>query len=688
MRHEHLVEELSCGEDSENPFRTARTLIRNKSSEACWSAFSAKLGNLYCPNRDFLCEGFSVFLSERQYKILDAYAIGVSDAAGNPIELSPKGVSITPWSAKYSYAFSSQSSSGVLIVTYSLSHGPQPALVTHFSIDASGAVADSTRIIVRPLISLSPFPSPDCAKDISAVATEKKSLLCTSAGASVEVCSDTAVRATPLDILQQWDCKLGFGERRKDASGTVPRPARATSRIAGEIEVATKERNAILIATAFFGDKPASQPTVAASANPAYLDAIATKFSSELLAARKLWGEKEANRLEWRLYGIAHNFDFESSGVAGFDAGSMWFRQLWLRDCFEALYSNFDFFFRCEPGKARSLILSGLSMQDDAGLIPTRVGVNGDRASNGLDSTLLCMLCGCKYYEFSADAEVAKAVSHALKKFLSQAASKKHAVVLDYGLLSCPANYSWMDSCKKIDVGGEEILIPRRIPQEWLGTTPAEQAKAAAARYFLVEINALWISLLRHASRLSLPRRNELDWLYKVSQRNFHEVFFHDGFLAHTANCEDPFSLRDSSFSSASVVAYSLVSHLFRKADFSRAFERVQQNLVYRNGKAFGIPVRAGAGFEDEFEGDAQYHGHVCWPRDNPYLYKFLLLCDRADLAEQLLASSLEQEFSESAIGYCPELFALDKEPVPVKNPAQLWSQFVDPYLDFFRQKN
>ncbi|MFA6329144.1 MAG: amylo-alpha-1,6-glucosidase [Candidatus Micrarchaeia archaeon] len=687
---QELVEELSCGENGEDPFRTSRTLIRNKSSEACWSAFSARLGDLYCPNRDYLCEGFSALLSGSPYKILDAYAIGLLDGSKNPIELSPKAVNVTPWSATYSYSFSSQSGSGILEVAYFLSHGVHPALVTRFHINAADDVAQDAEIIVRPLISLSPACSADCTQDISAVATEDKSLLCTSPLACVGFGSETAIRAIPLDVLQQWDCKLGFGERKNAGSGFVPKPARATSRIAGEIGIALKGKDATLVATAFLsGQEPQKPGSFSTAHQSADLDAIAAKFSGELAAAKALWGEKESGRLAWRMYDLAHNFDFEAAGVRGFDAGSMWFRQLWLRDAFEALHSNFNFFFRCEPGKVRSLILAGLSMQDPAGIIPTRIGGAGDKASNGLDSTLLCMLCGCRYYELSGDAQVAEAVSHALKRFLCQASGGKHAVALDYGLLSCPANYSWMDSCSTIEFGGAQAPVPRRIPLRWLGTTLKEQWDAAQARYLLVEVNALWVALLRHASRLSLPRKNELDWLYRLSQRNFYEVFSAGGGLAHIASARDPFALRDTSFSSASVAAYSLVPHLFRKAELSRAFGSVQQNLVYRNGLAFGIPARAGAGFEDGFEDDGQYHGFVCWPRDNPYLYKFLLLCNRPDLAGQLLRSSLEQEFSESAVGYCPELFALDKgkQPVPVKNPAQLWSHFVDPYLDFFKEK-
>jgi hypothetical protein len=48
---------------------------------------------------------------------------------------------------------------------------------------------------------------------------------------------------------------------------------------------------------------------------------------------------------------------------------------------------------------------------------------------------------------------------------------------------------------------------------------------------------------------------------------------------------------------------------------------------------------------------------------------------------------------SEAAIGYCSELFSLPvggnpspgpeaENPVPVKNPAQYWSHWCDPYLE------
>ena len=95
--------------------------------------------------------------------------------------------------------------------------------------------------------------------------------------------------------------------------------------------------------------------------------------------------------------------------------------------------------------------------------------------------------------------------------------------------------------------------------------------------------------------------------------------------------------------------------------------------------------MRAGRLYEDEFLGDFQYHGSTCWPRDAPYLFDLLASMGRDDLAGQLLASSLDHQAEESAIGYCGEVFAIgrDRSVTPVKNPAQFWSCFVSPYLRF-----
>jgi hypothetical protein len=58
-----------------------------------------------------------------------------------------------------------------------------------------------------------------------------------------------------------------------------------------------------------------------------------------------------------------------------------------------------------------------------------------------------------------------------------------------------------------------------------------------------------------------------------------------------------------------------------------------------------------------------------------------------------LLVSNLDHMVCEGVIGYCGELFSLpvgrnpspsaeSENPVPVKNPAQYWSHWCDPFLE------
>jgi hypothetical protein len=89
---------------------------------------------------------------------------------------------------------------------------------------------------------------------------------------------------------------------------------------------------------------------------------------------------------------------------------------------------------------------------------------------------------------------------------------------------------------------------------------------------------------------------------------------------------------------------------------------------------------------------DNQYHGAVVWPRDTPYLIKYLKLIGERRMVREILESNLDHQMGEGAIFYCNELFSLPEGknpsptetknyPVPVKNPIQLWSHFCDDYL-------
>jgi glycogen debranching enzyme len=96
------------------------------------------------------------------------------------------------------------------------------------------------------------------------------------------------------------------------------------------------------------------------------------------------------------------------------------------------------------------------------------------------------------------------------------------------------------------------------------------------------------------------------------------------------------------------------------------------------------------------FYGDHEYHSDTIWPRSTPYLIKLLRLLHEDKLIRDILINSLDHQMSECAIFYNQELFsrafgnnahpnvATSQNPVPVKNPIQLWSQWCDAYLETF----
>jgi hypothetical protein len=116
----------------------------------------------------------------------------------------------------------------------------------------------------------------------------------------------------------------------------------------------------------------------------------------------------------------------------------------------------------------------------------------------------------------------------------------------------------------------------------------------------------------------------------------------------------------------------------------------VERLLVKREGKLFGVLCR---NLRDRtYYNDYQYHGAVVWPRDTPYLIKYLQIIGRSDLVKEVLESNLEHQMKEGAIFYSNELFSLPEgrnpsptetcgNPVPIKNPIQFWSNFCDDYL-------
>ncbi|MEM0232302.1 MAG: hypothetical protein QXG78_04280, partial [Candidatus Methanomethyliaceae archaeon] len=83
---------------------------------------------------------------------------------------------------------------------------------------------------------------------------------------------------------------------------------------------------------------------------------------------------------------------------------------------------------------------------------------------------------------------------------------------------------------------------------------------------------------------------------------------------------------------------------------------------------------------------------------DTPYLIKFLERIGKENEIKGILLNNLDHMISEGVIFYINEIFGhaigknpspkgLSMNPIPLKNPAQYWSHWCDPYLGRFMRE-
>jgi hypothetical protein len=255
------------------------------------------------------------------------------------------------------------------------------------------------------------------------------------------------------------------------------------------------------------------------------------------------------------------------------------------------------------------------------------------------------------------------------------------------GLISAVPWHTWTDSSRQIHVRGRPVRLPVRIPERWC-LELADERELELPHFFLPELNAQWIVMLRHLQNLA--RRHGMETglfaaLVEKAKRNFKALFWneHEQFLYNVVAWDGK---RDSTPGSPAVVAFSLLAAegIFSSQERDQFIERVKANLlVERNGLPFGILVKRSP--KRTYYGDEEYHEAVVWPRDTPYLIRLLRQQGARESAtvQGLLQSNLAHQMEEGFVYYHSELFSPDNGAMtPVKNPVQFWSQWVDPFLE------
>ena len=291
--------------------------------------------------------------------------------------------------------------------------------------------------------------------------------------------------------------------------------------------------------------------------------------------------------------------------------------------------------------------------------------------------------------------------------------------------------HSWIDTrSAKIDINGHHFTgLPNRVSESfsrnlyrYIGPDVSLGIFLSSPNFFLPEINAQWITLLKGASSVltltkkTLSNNNGLSNLGKVISILLEKATAH--FKAFFYNPENQFlynivyyprgqvdPIVDPLECEAAVTAAAMLGDMvFKTNELEAIWKHAKQTLlVYRSltelGKdrwPFGLLTR-NVNF-GPYYGDGQYHADVCWPRSTPYLIHLLRILGRDQVIRQILLNNLDHQSTEAAIFYNQELFSrplgnnpnpqeiTQDNPVPVKNPIQFWSQWCDPFLDYMNE--
>jgi hypothetical protein len=649
-------------EPYENPdwdyARNKHILLKTSFAEYSASVFTSSLeiGRkiFYGPNNDYSWQGLLVGpLEGNVYKALDSVYFSCSNAI-----LKPRDVIFEPGKCVYRYT---SEEAGSASVQFALTDQEDGALLEILAAQPCWF-----------MIFLASISGDSFGRDSYDVKIEDEQLTVRRSGIPVPTVIRGFDRSEPLNLELEWRYKLGDGFRRREDGSVKFIPH--FRRIYAPLMLYTSTGH-LEIKVPFPRDSPAEYAVV---------------IPKEKLQL----GENPIARavsLRFRTLSTYSSF----LGQVWFpEAGAWWFRKPWTRDLMEGIRWNLRTYVEVLGWERRvtSLVNCLLDTLKSSNGLPIIVGTETQPTSDAPPELLyvgsvLSRTLG-NHALLLKVVDVAGFLCERLLRGLAVSGTRIHESVL-----CSPANSSWTDSVVELD----GRLWPIRLPYEWM----KRGMNALSGEFALVEVNALYIqaldTLTATCGELGVKVPEKVHDLLRVIRDGFRRHFKNDEKLPPLTIAPSQ-GLRDQTIGSPAVVAVSALTGIeYNDEELNVLWKIIARRLlIYRKSVLldkqmlpFGILVRDVE--RVPYLGDKEYHGATIWPRDTPYLLPFM-----ERLGEDvtgLLVSNLDHMVSEGAIGYCNELFSLpvgenpspcleSQNPVPVKNPAQYWSHWCDPYLD------
>ncbi|MEM5872307.1 MAG: hypothetical protein QXD55_00380 [Candidatus Aenigmatarchaeota archaeon] len=650
---------------NENPdwnfARNLFTVIKRPQGTWSQSIFSVKHENLIAPNRDYRYQGLNVMVGDEYWKFLDCIFFGIKG-----VDLEPVKVIVFPWKSIYQYVGKNTKVDVEYYLAKDMKNGISARVL--FNVNSNDG-----ELIVRPLVDIRNIISHSQPEKIETKIINDKLIALLNEN-KISFFIEDAEIIEKRQVINWW-YKLGSGFREIRNEG---------------IKFISEYENPIFVGelrkSFFNGEKVSLVINCNRDFNNIDFDENEEKEKSYL--------QKIIDKFDCKKEVLARIITLDKFGIFVNktivpEAGDFWFKQVWLRDLLEFMINNFNTLTKINRKKVENILKWILTQQDpNSGRFP-----NFKNNFNSTDSSLLFFIFVEKYLREFENQEIAENALKSFKLMLKKFSENKFEIdgppVIHFNLLYSMPWHSWTDS--RIPFNGR--LISTRIPFEWTKDVSIEELCKPA---LLPEINALYIRALKAGEFIANLTKSEENFIepYKKAVEKYKKVFKNKNYLYSLIlnDKKDP-----TETSMALVSAVLLYEHVFNKKDLENMWPIVEKLLVKKRGKVFGILTK---NVNDRiFLNDYQYHGAVVWPRDNPYLIKYFKIIGEERKAKEVLESNLWHQMDEGAIFYCNELFSLPEgknpsptkssnEPVPVKNPIQLWSHFCDAYLNKFNKRN
>jgi len=697
--------------------RAKKVMVRSPSVEWSSSVRSVKvevpeLGSFIMPNRNMPVEGLLVLLRGELWKAIDGVGVSFDDSR----QLEPSTVRYAVGSAQYRYCADDREALTVEYAAADAGVATSGGLRIGFNFPQQ---AMGNRVNFYVLTDLRPLKRPPAPVDYYPAIHD--GLMGSSSVAKLGLLSDAKVDSSSASRRElNWQYKMGYGFRSETERGVVFTQEERMIGVLGpySLTVSSPSHELLVVLSNTWPPEGQRRDTMHAYAST-YTSRVEAMLSS-LPAPRVSESVKEA------LFG--RTAALLSFGIRPWDgdarlcgeAGSHWFREVWFRDIFEGLLRNmrtltllgFHLFIRDQLDIA-------MQFADPNGMLPNNLAssLGSVRPSyDSIDSTLLFHELLLNYADAFGDEKLLRRGLSLLNKFLcaAQGGRVAGARIVDGALLSLP-NYSWTDSRSDIDVAGIHLSsIPCRVPLEHLesmlsaGLSPQDVEMAMREPVFLMpEVQARLVLVLKR-SKMAAESLGSDSELLENQERSSFESFKVDllkeaaGLPPNLVMFDRGVKRIDRTPSSMSFLAMAVLRDYLPIDVLKAAYAQAESQLLVRRSmmslgsgaSPFGLLVQKRVC--EPYFGDGQYHGCVVWPRDTPYLIDVMEKLDLHDEINAVLFNNLDASVSEVIPFYMNELYGLPlgKNPspssataeqlIPLKNPAQFWSMWVDPYLRWF----